>query len=121
MKRYILQGHKAIPVDRETYLNQQEHQNRTVAKSTIGNYLVSTVFLGLDHQFHAHGPPLLFETMVFGKGPGMAWLGKAWQARRGMAWQVSAGLGGAGQARRGTAGPGKVRLGRARQARRGTA
>jgi hypothetical protein len=68
MKKYILQGHKAVLVDRETYLNQPEHQDRTVAKSNIGNYLVSTVFLGLDHQWHAHGPPLLFETMVFGKG-----------------------------------------------------
>lgn len=26
---------------------------------------VSTVFLGLDHQF-GEGPPLLFETMIFG-------------------------------------------------------
>ena len=67
MKRYILQGHKALLVDGETYLNQTEDQDNTVAKSTIGNYLVSTVFLGLDHQWHAHGPPLLFETMVFGK------------------------------------------------------
>ena len=69
MKRYILQGHKAVLVDKETYLNQQEKQDRTVAKSTIGNYLVSTVFLGLDHQWEDDGPPLLFETMVFGKGP----------------------------------------------------
>ena len=27
---------------------------------------VSTVFLGLDHSFSNEGPPLLFETMVFG-------------------------------------------------------
>jgi hypothetical protein len=27
--------------------------------------LISTVFLGLDHSFGA-GPPLLFETMIFG-------------------------------------------------------
>ena len=27
---------------------------------------VSTVFLGLDHSFGAHGPPVLWETMVFG-------------------------------------------------------
>ena len=26
---------------------------------------VSTIFLGLDHNFRMHGPPLLFETMVF--------------------------------------------------------
>ena len=27
---------------------------------------VSTVFLGLDHNFGWDGPPVLFETMVFG-------------------------------------------------------
>ena len=69
MNKYILQGRKAIPVDRETYLTQQEKQDHTVAKSTIGNYLVSTVFLGLDHQCKDNAPPLLFETMVFGDGP----------------------------------------------------
>lgn len=30
-------------------------------------YRVSTIFLGLDHSFGV-GPPLVFETMVFGKG-----------------------------------------------------
>jgi hypothetical protein len=29
---------------------------------------VSTVFLGIDHRFGGEGPPLLFETMIFG-GP----------------------------------------------------
>ena len=39
---------------------------------TVGNWQgkrgssVSTVFLGLDHNFGGDGPPLLFETMVFG-------------------------------------------------------
>lgn len=27
---------------------------------------VSTLFLGLDHRFYGDGPPLVFETMVFG-------------------------------------------------------
>ena len=27
---------------------------------------VSTVFLGLNHQFDPGGPPLIFETMIFG-------------------------------------------------------
>lgn len=38
---------------------------RIVAQEMIGNVKVSTVFLGLDHQF-GDGPPLLFETMIFG-------------------------------------------------------
>ena len=29
---------------------------------------VSTVFLGLDHRYLGKGPPLIFETMIFG-GP----------------------------------------------------
>lgn len=29
---------------------------------------VSTVFLGMDHNFSCKGPPLVFETMIFG-GP----------------------------------------------------
>ena len=27
---------------------------------------VSTIFMGLDHNFSNEGPPILFETMVFG-------------------------------------------------------
>jgi hypothetical protein len=31
---------------------------------------VSTVFLGIDHNFSGHGPPVLWETMVFGEEEG---------------------------------------------------
>lgn len=37
---------------------------RRVAETTIGTLWVSTVFLGLDHNF-GEGPPLLFESMAF--------------------------------------------------------
>lgn len=36
---------------------------------------VSTVFLGLDHQFHPGGPPLIYETMVFDNREGGRKLG----------------------------------------------
>jgi len=40
-----------------------------VAKTKIDkNISVSTVFLGLDHNYDLEGPPLVFETMIFG-GP----------------------------------------------------
>ena len=42
-----------------------ETTDRVVAKDIIGDAEVSTVFLGLDHQF-GDGPPILFETMIFG-------------------------------------------------------
>ena len=35
-----------------------------VARTEIGAGVVSTIFLGLDHNWFG-GPPLLFETMVF--------------------------------------------------------
>lgn len=40
---------------------------RFVGKTTIGPYLVSTVWIGLDMNF-GDGPPLIFETMIFGPG-----------------------------------------------------
>ncbi len=40
-------------------------ENRTVAKTKVGQAMVSTVFLGLDHDFRGMGPPVLWETMVF--------------------------------------------------------
>jgi len=40
---------------------------RTVAKTeAVPGVEVSTVFLGLDHRWFDGGPPLLFETMIFG-------------------------------------------------------
>ena len=42
-----------------------QKENRLVAKVQSGDVRISTVFLGLNHQF-GEGPPLLFETMVFG-------------------------------------------------------
>jgi len=40
---------------------------RQVARDSVNGANVSTVFLGLDHSW-GDGPPLLFETMIFG-GP----------------------------------------------------
>lgn len=37
----------------------------TVARTPIGEWEVSTVFLGINHNFF-DGAPLLFETMIFG-------------------------------------------------------
>ena len=37
-----------------------------VGLTMVGETKVSTIFLGLDHNFLNAGPPVLFETMVFG-------------------------------------------------------
>lgn len=44
-----------------------ERANRIVARTEIDDILISTVFLGIDHAWGG-GPPVLWETMVFG-GP----------------------------------------------------
>lgn len=41
-------------------------KDRTVRKDNIGEIFISTVFLGIDHSFLEEGPPVLFETMIFG-------------------------------------------------------
>jgi hypothetical protein len=45
-----------------------ETADRTVSRAERAGTLVSTVFLGVDHRFRGEGPPLVFETMVFGAG-----------------------------------------------------
>ncbi|MGF6641802.1 hypothetical protein [Paraburkholderia sp. MM6662-R1] len=39
--------------------------DRRVASTHVSNIWVSTVFLGIDHNFFGDGPPILFETMCF--------------------------------------------------------
>ena len=39
-------------------------RQKRVARTTVGDTYVSTVFLGLDHA--CEGPPMIFETMIFG-------------------------------------------------------
>jgi hypothetical protein len=39
---------------------------RIVKQEKVGGSEVSTVFLGLDHNFSDEGPPVVWETMVFG-------------------------------------------------------
>lgn len=65
--KFILDGHNAVPTDLMTWARWFETAERHVAQDYIGEARVSTVFLGLDHSFGS-GPPLLFETMIFG-GP----------------------------------------------------
>jgi len=62
---YILKDKKAVPVDLITWAKWFETADLHVAMDEIGDVRISTVFLGLDHQF-GDGPPLLFETLVFG-------------------------------------------------------
>jgi hypothetical protein len=68
--KYILDGHEPIPCDDLlTWARWYEVAKRHVAHDKVTPEIrVSTVFLGLEHNFGKPGPPILFETMVFG-GP----------------------------------------------------
>lgn len=44
-----------------------DDEYRTVARDHVGEVMVSTVWLGLNHNFFPDGEPLIFETMVFGR------------------------------------------------------
>lgn len=91
---YILGPNKeTIPTDVLTWSSQFERQaERIVNRTTIKvpnrvlwwlglrpDYWVSTVFLGLNHNWDKEGPPHLFETMVFRRWP--KW--KSWLSRPG--------------------------------------
>lgn len=64
--RYILDGKTPVRCDDLLQWAQwYQTTDRHVAEDHLGDIHVSTVFLGLDHQW-GDGPPLLFETMIFG-------------------------------------------------------
>lgn len=68
--KYILDGHTPVPAPSLLAWGrwfETAMEDRIVAKTDIGGTRVSTVFLGLDHNWR-DGPPILFETLVF-EGP----------------------------------------------------
>jgi len=68
---YILdENRNLVPCkDSATWAKWVENsENRKVAQDRVGDYFVSTVFLGLDHNFGPVGEPRCFETMVFKGG-----------------------------------------------------
>ena len=67
MENYILVDGKAVlEPDMLKWGIWFETANRIVAQTKIGQVKVSTVFLGMDHNFCGNGLPILFETMIFG-------------------------------------------------------
>ena len=68
---YILadDGRTPVVADMATWARWFEHHpTRTVQQDRLGDLLVSTVFLGIDHNFAGRGDPVLWETMVFRDG-----------------------------------------------------
>jgi hypothetical protein len=68
---------KPITLERWAELRHQDQDYQRIAEDTVGDYWVSTVWLGINHQF-GNGPPLIFETMVFAED-GRALEGECWR------------------------------------------
>src|SRR5262245_16847608 len=78
---YICIGddHRVIKADVIAWGRWCENGNNIVAKDDVGGVHISTVFLGIDHRHYGKGPPVLFETMIFGGGfDGHMWLYTTW-------------------------------------------
>lgn len=70
MSNYILDGKNPVPCDDILEWGKwYENAKRSIANTMVTpDIRVSTVFLGIDHNFGTSGTPVLFETMIFG-GP----------------------------------------------------
>jgi len=70
MRRFILDsnGEPVAEPDLLTWAQwiEDHDQERIVLQSTVGDITISTVFLGLDHNWKQKGKPLIYETMIFG-------------------------------------------------------
>lgn len=67
MSHYILEGKTPRLADPMEWAKWFGTTDRHIGNDVIGGVRISTVFLGVDHKWE-DGPPLLFETMIFG-GP----------------------------------------------------
>lgn len=67
MSRYYDANGNEISIEEGLRLFGEDNRDRTLARDTRDGVTVSTVLLVIDHAF-GHGPPLIFETMIFG-GP----------------------------------------------------
>ncbi len=58
------------PVQSDFLVFSDKDKTWTPLKDTVNGYEVSTVFLALNHSFVSdEGPPILWETMIFGLSP----------------------------------------------------
>jgi hypothetical protein len=62
---YILINRVPVAVDMYTWADWLRTADRHVGRTMVGGIEISTVFMGLDHNFSGKGDALLFETMIF--------------------------------------------------------
>jgi hypothetical protein len=67
LKHWILDDEgRPVAVDLLTWAKWLGTAKRIITQETIGQNWISTIFLGIDHNFGLIGPPILWETMTFG-------------------------------------------------------
>lgn len=72
VKTYKLKNHEVVECslrDWQFYFSDDAAESadrRLVSAYTLGKITISTIFIGLDYNFTGNGPPLVFETRVFG-------------------------------------------------------
>ncbi|KKL80285.1 hypothetical protein LCGC14_2006310 [marine sediment metagenome] len=68
---HIYYNRRGEPITHEQQMEEWKQSDfdwdkmKRVARQEQDDIVVSTVFLGLNHQY-GDGPPLIFETMIFG-------------------------------------------------------
>ncbi len=82
-KNYILDGSgNIVPCDDVMKWSYwYEKSDRKIDSSVVEDCSISTVFLGLDHNYSGNGDPVLFETMVFVNDKKIKRRGKAKEKR----------------------------------------
>jgi hypothetical protein len=65
---------KLVTLDQWLDWMRTHREGQLVGRDEIDGYLVSTIFLGIDHQFHPHGRPVYWETMIFDPPAGRTYL-----------------------------------------------
>lgn len=93
---YKLIGRETVPIEDEDGVPafmewalwfEKARDLRIIRQEEVGPIWISTVFLGLDHNYF-DGPPLLFETMVFGPRDHLfEFAGKKRLIREELGWQ----------------------------------
>ena len=66
---WILKGRYAFPCKNIydwAFLGKTAERHKQIADTYLYECRISTVFLGINHSYSNDGPPLLFETMIFG-------------------------------------------------------
>lgn len=77
---YILDEHGEPVAEPETlkWAEWMQANSRSAGDDSVGPYRVSTVFLAVDYA-HGLGPPVLWETIIFGLPDDVQILGVRWR------------------------------------------